>query len=555
MLNEYTYCPRLFYLEWVQSEFVDSADTVDGRYKHQRVDQRKGAAPPASTGADDGAEESERTLHARSVDIAAPAVGAVARIDLLEGTGRWVTPVDYKRGTTPHLPERAWEADRVQLCVQGLILRENGYHCDGGVIYYIGSRERVDVTFDEALESRTRQLLSEAQAVAHSARIPPPLVDSPKCPRCSLVGICLPDEVNALAGGVPGDSAVTPPVRRLMPARADALPAYIVEQGSFVGKSGEELEIRRDKTLLQTIRFIDLSQLCVYGNVTVSAAALYGLASRGIPICHFSYGGWFHSMTQGLPGRNIGLRQRQFAVSADPAACLALARAIVAAKIKNCRTLLRRNAPDVSDVVLEELGRLATVAALAPEMGSLLGIEGAAARLYFANFSGMLKTPAAEERSVFDWQGRNRRPPTDPLNALLSFLYALLAKDLTVTTAAVGFDSYLGFYHQPHFGRPSLALDLAEEFRSIVADSVVLGLVNNKEIEERDFVSRAGATALLPAGRKVVLAAYERRMETTIRHPLFNYAVSYRRILEVQTRLLARHLLREIPAYPPFRTR
>jgi CRISP-associated protein Cas1 len=156
---------------------------------------------------------------------------------------------------------------------------------------------------------------------------------------------------------------------------------------------------------------------------------------------------------------------------------------------------------------------------------------------------------------AFDVSGRNRRPPKDPVNALLSFVYSLLVKDLTVTLQAVGFDPLLGFFHRPRYGRPSLALDLAEEFRPLIGDSVVLTLINNGEVGASSFVSQAGASALTEAGRRSVLAAYERRLETEVTHPLFGYRVSYRRILEVQSRLLARTLLGEIEEYPNFCTR
>jgi CRISPR-associated protein Cas1 len=156
---------------------------------------------------------------------------------------------------------------------------------------------------------------------------------------------------------------------------------------------------------------------------------------------------------------------------------------------------------------------------------------------------------------TFQLEGRNRRPPTDPVNALLSFVYSLLTKELTVTLQAVGFDPHLGFLHQPHYGRPSLALDLAEEFRPLVADSTVLTLINNEEVSARSFISRAGSVTLTDAGRKAVIAAYERRLETEITHPIFGYRISYRRVFEVQARLLARVLTGEIPNYPGFCTR
>ena len=146
-------------------------------------------------------------------------------------------------------------------------------------------------------------------------------------------------------------------------------------------------------------------------------------------------------------------------------------------------------------------------------------------------------------------------PPADPVNSLLSFLYAILTKDVTVTLQSVGFDPMLGFFHRPRYGRPSLALDLMEEFRPLIADSTVLSMINNREVGESDFVQRGGAVALTGEGRKRVLAAYERRMATEVKHPIFRYTVSYRRLLEVQARLLSRHVMGEIPVYPAFCTR
>jgi CRISPR-associated protein Cas1 len=155
----------------------------------------------------------------------------------------------------------------------------------------------------------------------------------------------------------------------------------------------------------------------------------------------------------------------------------------------------------------------------------------------------------------FDFEHRNRRPPRDPVNCLLSYLYALLVKDLTAVCCGVGFDPYLGFFHKPRFGRPALALDLAEEFRPLVADSVVVNLINNGEVQPSNFIVRAGGVALTPEGRKIVIAAYERRLDVEATHPLFDYRVSYRRLFEVQARLLGAYLLREVPEYVPFTTR
>jgi CRISPR-associated protein Cas1 len=379
--------------------------------------------------------------------------------------------------------------------------------------------------------------------------MPPPLADSPKCPRCSLVGICLPDETRLLTTQpAPGEK---PEVRRLMPARDDALPLYIKDQGATLGKSGDELTVKSRQAVLQRVKLIDTSQVSVFGNVQITAQALRELAAAGIPLCHFSYGGWFHAVTVGMVHKNVELRIAQFATAADPGRSLALARQFVLGKIKNCRTLLRRHLEENQGrEVLDQLTSLMRKAEATTDAASLLGMEGMAAKEYFAGFARLLH--GGEE---FNIEGRNRRPPRDPVNSLLSFVYALLVKEWTLSLYATGFDPLLGFYHRPRYGRPSLALDLAEEFRPLVADSTVLTLVNNGEVTPSSFVRRAGAVALTDAGRRAVLAAFERRMDTLVTHPLFGYRISYRRILEVQARLLSRVLLGEIAEYPSFCTR
>lgn len=318
----------------------------------------------------------------------------------------------------------------------------------------------------------------------------------------------------------------------------------------MLGKSGDELTVKKSGQIVQRAKMIDVSQVSVYGNVQVTAQALRELAMAGVPVCHFSYGGWFQALTSGLIHKNVELRTAQFAVAADAARSLALAQELVVGKIKNGRTLLRRNGEEGDKDLLADLAQLAQKAADAPNAETLLGLEGMAAKHYFEGFARLLQGD-----QKFNIEGRNRRPPRDPVNALLSFVYSLLAKELTVVLHAVGFDPMCGFYHRPRYGRPSLALDLAEPFRPLIADSVVLTLVNNGEVAPADFICRAGGVALTDKGRRAVIAAFERRLDTLVTHPIFGYQVSYRRILEVQARLLARTVLGELERYPNFCTR
>jgi len=544
MLNEFTYCPRLGYLEWVQGEFADNDETVEGRYHHRNVDRVR-----QRSRRDEGDADAPK-IHERSVWLGSEALGLSAKIDLLEGQGRRVTPVDYKRGKRPHAPRGAYEPELVQLCAQGLLLRDHGYECDEGVLFFVSSRERVRVVFDEALIARTVELAAQMRAVAAGTTIPPPLVDSPKCPRCSLVSICLPDEIGYLRNT---DGAATPP-RPLVPARDDALPLHVQHPGARIQKDGEVLKIVHDDEVIGEARLGETSQVVLFGSVHVTTPVVQELCQRGIPLSYLSSGGWFYGITHGMSHKNVELRRRQYAVAADPARCLELARRFVRVKIANCRTLIRRNHPSPSEELLGALTGDIRRAGHVDGLDALLGVEGMAAHRYFSAFAEML-APGEGETATFDLRTRNRRPPRDPVNALLSLAYAMLAREWTVVLFSVGFDPYLGFYHQPRYGRPALALDLMEEYRPLIADSLVLTVVNNGEVRAEHFVHGLGAVSLTAAGRRKFIEAYERRMSQEITHPVFGYRISYRRVLEVQARLLARHLSDEIPDYPPFTTR
>jgi len=546
MVNEFAYCPRLAYFEWVDGEFADNAETTEGRFHHRRVDQ----APVRKSRPTENQESGETTIHQRSVWLSSEGLGVTAKIDLVEGEGQAVVPVDYKRGKRPHTAQGAWEPERVQLCVQGLLLREQGFTCERGVLYFVGSRERVEVPFDDELVARTREFLAGMRTMTQATIAPPPLVDSPKCPRCSLVGLCLPDEVGWLRQPHNGDM---PALRKLIPTNDDALPLYIQTPGAKLGKDGECLKVKDHDDVIGEARLVETSQVVLYGAVQVSTQVVQELCKRNIPLVYCSSGGWFYGMTTGLLHKHVELRRRQYAVAGDRDRCLQLARRFVQAKIANCRTLLRRNHRAAPDTVIQDLKNDHAHAGTVESLESLLGVEGTAARRYFSEFAGMLKE--AEPGARFDFDGRNRRPPRDPVNAMLSLLYSMLAREWTVTLQSVGLDPYLGFYHQPRYGRPALALDMMEEFRPLIADSAVLTAINNGEVQQSDWFERMGSVTLTPEGRRRLIETYERRMGQEITHPVFGYQISYRRVLEVQARLLGRYLLGEIPELPPFTTR
>lgn len=543
MLNEFAYCPRLFHLEWVQSEFADNEETVEGRSVHRRVDRPGRALPPPA--------EIDGPIAARSVMLDAPVLGMVAKIDLIEADDGVVTPVERKRGR-PRADGFVWEPEELQVVAQALILRENGYRVAEGIVSYPDVRQRVHVEITDERTERLRRHLTELRRVAEGP-MPAPLIDSPKCPRCSLVGICLPDETRRLLAEEEGSPTAPSTPRRLITPADDALPLYVQEQGARVGRRGDRIRVTVDETEIASVRAIDVAHVSLYGNVSISAPALRGFCEAGVPITHHTYGGWLVGVTTGPGHRNAELRIRQFAVAADPDASLAIARAIVSGKIRNSRTLLRRNHRGDVAQTLRDLGRDARHAEGAESAPQLLGLEGTAARRYFGAFAGLLAPSASI--AGFSFAGRNRRPPRDPVNALLGFAYSLLVREATAAAIRVGLEPYVGVYHRPHYGRPALALDIAEEFRPIVADSVVVAAINNGEIAPNDLISRGGAFALTSDGRRTLIKAFERRMAATIVHPVFGYSVSYRRALELQARLLARTLVGELPSYRPLTTR
>lgn len=544
MVNEYQYCPRLAYLEWVQGEWAESADTVEGRRAHRRTDKPGGELPPPEE------LDGETRIHARSISLSSNRLGLIAKLDLIEGEGGAVVPVDYKRGKRPHVPKGAYEPERVQLCVQGMILEEHGYACTEGVLYFAESRERVTVAFDDELRRDTRNAIDGLRLIAAGGQVPSPLEDSPKCPRCSLVGICLPDEVNFLK------RAETPP-RPLAVMQEERLPVYVQARSAKVSKNGETLEIFVDDEKINGARLAEVSQLVLMGNIYVTTPCLHELMGREIPVSWHSFGGWFIGHTVGTGHKNVELRTAQYKASFDTAACLRLARGLVVAKIQNSRTMLRRNwkAEEAPEALLDAFRQDIDLARRAKGLPELLGAEGNAAARYFGEFRNVLRTGEGGEELAFDFTRRNRRPPADPVNALLSFAYSLLARTWTMTLSAVGFDPYRGFYHQPRYGRPALALDMMEPFRPLIADSSVIQVINNGEVRPSDFISAAGSVALDADGRKRFISAFERRLSHEVTHPVFGYRVSYRRLLEIQARLLGRYLLGELDDYPNFVTR
>lgn len=327
---------------------------------------------------------------------------------------------------------------------------------------------------------------------------------------------------------------------------------YLNEQQSIVKKRDGYLIVQYPDKHSIEVPLIKVSQVVVSGDVTLTTPALHTLLELGIEVCYLSMYGHFRGRLSPPVSKNALLRRDQYRAHNDPQSALKVAQACVSGKLENMRTLLLRSNRSLQDNKVAE----ATVAMQhmiqqvprATTVGSLLGIEGNGSAAYFNVFGKLL-------RSSMTFVRRRRRPPTDPVNAMLSLGYTLLLQQTSAAIQVVGFDLYVGFLHQPRYGRPALALDLMEEFRPIIADSVVLNIVNHRILTEKDFQEELGVVHLKADARKTFYARFEERLQEELHHPYFGYRTSYRRCIELQARLLGKSLTGEIPAYLPLSVR
>lgn len=349
---------------------------------------------------------------------------------------------------------------------------------------------------------------------------------------------------------------------------------YLTEPRSLVKKDGDTLlvSIPADKqrdTEARKVRvpMMKVTQVVVMGDSTVTTPALLALLEQKAEISFCDYHGRFKGQLASPMSRNGQLRIAQYAAHVDYGRRVALAREFVAGKLANQRTLLLRSNRKLEDEavaaaaatmqgVLVDVQQVVGVAEPSdparPQadsaMGRLQGLEGAGSAAYFGVFGRLLRYDLGFRRRV-------RRPPTDPVNALLSFGYTLLLNNVLSAVAQVGMDPYVGYLHSSQYGKPALALDLMEEFRTPVVDSVVITVINNRIVQAEHFSEELGAYRLSDAGRRRFLEAFEERLATSIEHPVFGYKASYRRCLELQARLAAKLVMGEIEQYTPFRVR
>jgi len=333
---------------------------------------------------------------------------------------------------------------------------------------------------------------------------------------------------------------------------------YVTTQKSYLAREGQNVLVRVEKQTRLRLPVHTIGGIVCFGNVACSPYLLGMCGDAGVSVVFLTESGRFLARVNGKQSGNVLLRRAQHAATTHPEKASTLATTIVSAKIANARTVLQRAMRDHASSIPQavEVGR--AVRRMADLLGELdrplaldrlRGVEGEAAALYFSVFDQLILA----QKEAFFLRDRNRRPPRDNMNALLSFLYSILTADLVAACESVGLDPQMGFLHADRAGRPSLALDLVEEFRPVLADRLALSLVNLQQIDIRGFTMReSGVVAMTDETRKTVLVAYQKRKAEELVHPFLNEKMTFGLLFHVQARLLARWLRGDLDAYSAF---
>jgi len=558
---EFAYCPRLFYLMEVEGVYLPSADTEQGKLVHRRV-HHPGSIPEK----DDS--ESDRVV--RSLALTSQKLGLTATMDLAEISGNTAVPIEYRKGRPrkvtmappPENPDEppnldvmplysyeAWPTDRVQLAFHAILLKEAGYEVERAILYYASEKRRLEIDVNDAFISEALITLEAAKSCAQGPR-PMPLLNDARCLRCSLQPICLPDEVNNQRAL---EETVEMKPRKIWPPRDDGIHVVAQSNGARIGIRGKTMKVTdKDGLTIKEVPLLTMESLSVLGSVQISTQALHALADRCIPIAYLSSAGRMVAMVDPLDSVSAEIRKAQIRKLDDTKVCIELSRALVAAKILNQRSLLMRNHGQLSKDVLAGMKRNVEQVQGANSIDSIRGYEGQAAAVYFQHFAGMFNGQSALE---FSANGRQRRPPPDPINACLSFAYTMLTHECVAALRLARLEPSIGAYHVSRPGRPALALDLMEPFRPLVGDSVAISAFNRGELTEGHFMKSSAGCALTNSGRKAFFKAYARRMDTQITHTVFGYRLSYRRMLVLHARMIAAWLIGEVPTLAFLTTR
>jgi CRISPR-associated protein Cas1 len=518
-LHAFAYCQRLFYLEEVEELYTQDAAVFAGRRLHEEIDK----------------QEDEEWLDLYLED---EILGLRGRIDALRTRDGQTIPYEHKRGRC-HRDDanqpQAWESDKLQILAYCCLLEASlGIGIPEGRIRYHADNILIHVPFNQEGRQWVREVIKQARQLKQSPYRPPITDNENLCSRCSLSPICLPEEARL------AHNKEWHPVR-LFPQDDEREVIHVLEPGTRVGRTGEQLKISRRNEPDEKISIQQVSQVVLHSFSQISTQALHFLSYKDIGIHFISGGGRYIGSIDSHSG-SIQRRIRQYEALNKPDFCLELARKLVHCRGEGQRKFLmrgkQRQKGDLTQLkkTIAQMKTVIKQVAHIDSLESLLGIEGNLAALYFGALPNLLNENTPDS---LRFAGRNRRPPKDRFNAMLSFGYSLLIKDVMNSILTVGLEPALGFYHQPRTQAPPLALDLMEIFRVPLVDIIVVTSINRQQWDaDTDFDVRGQQVWLSDSGRRKFINIYEERKAETWKHPATGYSLTYRRLLELEVRLL-----------------
>jgi CRISPR-associated protein Cas1 len=543
-LHALAYCERLFYLEEVEEMRVADERVYAGRRLHVELERE---------------EDEDEWL---TLNLESERWGLTGRIDCVRRRDGAIVPYEHKRGRSARSREgvaETWASDRLQVIAYAALVEEQtGREVLEGRVRYHADNVMVRVPIDEAARNDLARAVERARELQRTVVRPPVTENERLCVKCSLAPVCLPEEARLakqLEAPVLEDAATTAfPVRqerqplRLFPADDDRRTLHVATQGARVGRKGDRFEIKAPDESPQLHPVHEIGQVVLHGFAQITTQALRLCAEQEIGVHWLTAGGrYMGAWTSGIG--SVQRRIRQYGALTDAGMCLRLARQLAEARARGQLSFLLRASREAGRNVAEvkeaigSIRKLLSPMSRAANIDSLRGYEGSVGAHYFSALPYMIVPEVSEEMRP---QGRNRRPPRDRCNALLSFGYALLLKDVTNAILTVGLDPCLGFYHQPRSQAHPLALDLMELFRVAVIDLPVIASINRKQWDvDLDFQVAGRQVWLSDAGRKKLIGIYERRKADQWKHPVIGHSLSYSRLLELEVRLLEKEWMGE----------
>jgi CRISP-associated protein Cas1 len=544
-LHALAYCERLFYLEEVEGMHVADERVYAGRRLHVELARE---------------EDEEEWL---TLNLESEKWGLTGKVDCVRRRDGMIVPYEHKRGRSARSPEgaaEAWPSDRLQIIAYAALVEEHtGRAVAEGRVRYHADNALVHVPFDERARRELARAIERARELQASVERPPVTANERLCVRCSLAPVCLPEEAR-LAERLDAPAEETPArtTLRLFPADDDRRTLHVLTQGARVGRKGDRFEITAREEPAQLHPVHEIGQVVLHGFAQITTQALRLCAEQEIGVHWLTGGGRYMGAWSAGVG-SVQRRIRQYKALTDGELCLGLARRLAEARARGQLSFLLRASREAGRAVaavrdaIGGMRKLLSPLARAESIDSLRGYEGSIGSHYFSALPHLV---VPEAGAAMRPEGRSRRPPRDRCNALLSYGYALLLKDITNAILTVGLDPCLGFYHQPRSQAHPLALDLMELFRVPMVDLPVIASINRRQWDEDgDFQIAGQQVWLSESGRKRFIGVYERRKADRWRHPVIGHSLSYSRLMELEVRLLEKEWMGEGGLFAKMRLR